>query len=73
MSFFIPLYKLWYVITTRYIVSSIYPWPLVADVRLDAKGVLSEELAIYRWNKGIRDMVLGPDDERIGTRQQVAG
>lgn len=49
---FIPLYKLWYVITTRYIVSSIYPWPLVADVRLDAKGVLLEELAVHRWNKG---------------------
>lgn len=44
---FIPLYKLWYVITTRYIVSSIYPWPLVADVRLDAKGVLLEEVAVH--------------------------
>jgi len=54
-------------------VSSIYPRPLVADVRLDAKGVLLEEVAVHRCNKGMRDMVMGPDDERIETRQQVAG
>ncbi|KIM44873.1 hypothetical protein M413DRAFT_364743 [Hebeloma cylindrosporum] len=45
---FIPLYKLWYVITARYIASPIYPWPLVPDVRLDAKGVLLEDLAVIQ-------------------------